>query len=53
MSTKVSKVYTFPYLSGGFPLVHLVLLRGMGIGVSGEDTELDMSELGSDIKTLS
>ena len=25
----------------------------MGIGVSGEDTELDMSELGSDIKTLS
>ena len=53
MSTKVSKVYTFPYLSGGFPLVLLVLLHGMGIGVSGEDTELDMSGLGSDIKTLS
>ena len=31
----------------------LVLLRGMGIEVSGEDTELDMSGLGSDTKTLS
>ena len=40
---------TFPYLSGGFPLV----LHGMGMGVSGEDTELDMSGLGSDTKTLS
>ena len=29
-----------------------MLLPGMGIGVSGEDTELDMSGLGSDIKTL-
>ena len=44
---------TFPYLSGGFPLVLLVLLCGMGMGVSGQDTELDMSGLGSDTKTLS
>ena len=43
----------FPDLSGGFPLVLLVLLLGMGAGVSGEDTEYEVSELGSDAKTLS
>ena len=43
----------FPYLSGGFPLVLLVLLLGMGTGVSGENTELHVSGLGSDAKTLS
>ena len=43
----------FPYLSGGFPLVPLVLLLGMSAGVSGEDTEYQVSELGSDAKTLS
>ena len=43
----------FPYLSGCFPLVLLVLLLGMGTGVSGEDTEYEVSELGSDAKTLS
>ena len=52
MSTRVSKVRIFPYLSGGFPLVLLVLLLGMGTGVSGEDTEFDVSGLGSDAKTL-
>ena len=43
----------FPYLSGGFPLVLLRLLLGMGTGVSGKDTELDVSGLGSYAKTLS
>ena len=43
----------FPYLSGGFPLVLLVLLLGMGIGGSGEDALYRVSELGSDAKTLS
>ena len=42
-----------PYLSGGFPLVLLVLLLGMGIGSSGEDASCWVSELGSDAKTLS
>ena len=37
----------------GFPLLLLVLLLGMGTGVSGEDTELDVSGLGTDAKTLS
>ena len=43
----------FPYLSGGFPLVLLVLLLGMGIVGSGEDASYWVSELGSDAKTLS
>ena len=43
----------FPYLSGGFPLVLLVLLLGMDTGVSGENTEYEVSELGSDANTLS
>ena len=43
----------FPYLSGGFPLVLLVLPLGMGIGGSGEDAPYWVSELGSDAKTLS
>ena len=51
MSTKVSKVYTLPYLSGGFPLVLLVLLLGMG--AVGEDIELDVLLLESVMKTLS
>ena len=51
MSTKVSKVYTLPYLSGGFPLVLLVLLLGMGL--AGEDIELDALLLESVTKTLS
>ena len=38
----------FPYLSGGFPLVLLVLLLGIGLGDSGR-----VSALGSDVKTLS
>ena len=42
-----------PYLSGGFPFVLLVLLLGMGIGGPGEDASYRVSELGSDIKTLS
>ena len=42
-----------PYLSGGFPLVLLVLLLGMGIGSSGEDASCWVSALGSDTKTLS
>ena len=42
-----------PYLSGGFPLVLLVLLLGMGIGGSGEDVSYRVSELGSNTKTLS
>ena len=53
MSTVVSKAYMFQYLSGGFPLVLLVLLLGMGIGGSGEDTSYRVSELGSDTKILS
>ena len=40
ISTKVSKVYTLPYLSGGFPLVLLVLL--LGSGGAGEDIGLDV-----------
>ena len=51
MSTKVSKVYTFPYLTGGFPLVLLVLLLGMGF--AGEDIGLDTLLLESVTKTLS
>ena len=43
----------FPYLSGGFPLVLLVLLLGMGIGGLGEDASCKDSALGSDVKTLS
>ena len=42
-----------PYLSGGFPLVFLVLLLGMGIGGSEGDASYWVSELGSDTKTLS
>ena len=43
----------FPYLSGGFHLVFLVLLLGMGTGVSGEDTKCHVLGLGSDAMTLS
>ena len=43
----------FPYLSGGFPLVLLVLPLGMGIGGSGEDASYKLLALGSDVKTLS
>ena len=42
-----------PYLSGGFPLVLLVLLLGMGLGDSGRDASCKVSALGSDVKTLS
>ena len=43
----------FPYLSGGFPLVLLVLLLGMGLGDSGRDVSCKVLALGSDVKTLS
>ena len=36
----MSNVYTLPYLSGGFPLVLLVLL--LRIGGAGEDIGLDV-----------
>ena len=47
----VSNVYTLPYLSGGFPLVLLVLL--LGTGGAGEDIGQDEILLDSLTKTLS
>ena len=49
--TMISNVYTLPYLSGGFPLVLLVLL--LGTGGAAEDIGLDVVLFDSLTKSLS